>query len=46
MAELKRLHERGELKGEDDVRTALRGTLLEKVEQESGEVDLSSTSRP
>lgn len=38
--DLARLHKRGELKGEEDVRTALRSMLLERLEQGGGEVDL------
>ncbi|MEM9803259.1 MAG: signal recognition particle-docking protein FtsY [Planctomycetota bacterium] len=34
--ELARLHKRGELKGEDDVRTALRDTLLRELEGSGG----------
>ncbi|MBL8861288.1 MAG: signal recognition particle-docking protein FtsY [Planctomycetes bacterium] len=37
-AELSRLHKRGEIKGEDDVRAALRRILLERVRQEEGEL--------
>jgi fused signal recognition particle receptor len=37
-AELARLHKRGEVKGEEDVRTALRRLLLDKVRQESAEI--------
>jgi fused signal recognition particle receptor len=40
-AELARLHKRGEIKGEDDVRAALRRILLEKVNQEAHEIDFS-----
>lgn len=36
--ELARLHKRGEVKGEEDVRGALRKILLEKVRQEAAEV--------
>lgn len=35
-AELARLHKRGELKGEDDVRSALRAMLLEKIDHPGG----------
>ncbi len=42
--ELARLHKRGELKGEEDVRASLRATLLEKLDQEGGEVDLDQHS--
>ncbi len=38
--ELSRLHKRGELKGEDDVRRALRATLLERLGEGGGEVPL------
>ena len=44
VAELTRLHGRGELKGEDDVRSALRSMLLERIDQEGGEVDLDAQS--
>ncbi len=37
-AELARLHKRGEIKGEDDVRAALRRLLLARVQQESAEI--------
>ncbi len=40
-AELARLHKRGEIKGEDDVRVALRRILLEKVNQETHELDFA-----
>lgn len=40
-AELSRLHKRGELKGEDDVRGALRRMLLERVAQEGAEIELT-----
>jgi len=36
--ELARLHKRGEVKGEEDVRAALRKILLEKVRQEAAEI--------
>jgi fused signal recognition particle receptor len=36
--ELKRLHKRGELKGEEDVRSHLRGLLLERLGPRAGEV--------
>ena len=42
MEELGRLHKRGELRGEEDVRACLRQTLLEKLDQEGGEVDLGT----
>ena len=40
-AELGRLHRRGEVKGEDDVRGALRRMLLERLGPGSGEIALS-----
>jgi len=40
-AELGRLHRRGEIKGEDDVRAALRRMLLERLGPGSGEVQLA-----
>lgn len=39
--ELARLHKRGEIKGEGDVRTAMRSILLEKVRQEPYEIDFT-----
>lgn len=39
-AEIERLHKRGELKGEEDVRVALRAKLLETLQHEDGELDL------
>ncbi len=39
--ELARLHKRGEIKGEEDVRSRLRETLLEKLDQPPGELDFS-----
>lgn len=42
MEELGRLHKRGELRGEEDVRACLRQTLLEKLDQDGGEVDLGA----
>ncbi|MDA1267299.1 MAG: signal recognition particle-docking protein FtsY, partial [Planctomycetota bacterium] len=42
--EVTRLHKRGELKGEEDVRAALRSTLLEALQQEGGEIDLDAHS--
>ncbi len=45
VAELTRLHKRGELKGEDDVRAALRTKLLEKLggaEAAAGDPDFAS----
>ncbi len=36
--ELGRLHKRGEVKGEDDVRLAMRRILLEKIGQEDAEI--------
>lgn len=38
--ELARLHKRGEVKGEDDVREALRRILFERIRQEDGEIQL------
>ncbi len=40
--DLARLHKRGELKGEEDVRVALRGMLLERLEQDGGEVEVNT----
>jgi len=40
--DLARLHRRGELKGEEDVRVALRKMLLERLEQDGGEVELTA----
>ncbi len=40
--EVSRLHKRGELGGEEDVRAALRKHLLGALEQEGGEVDLDA----
>jgi fused signal recognition particle receptor len=37
-AELARLHKRGEIRGEDDVRRALRAILLERLSQDGGEI--------
>jgi fused signal recognition particle receptor len=37
-AELARLHKRGEIKGEDDVRVALRRILCERIRQEVAEI--------
>ena len=39
--ELARLHKRGEIKGEEDVRTAMRRILLERVQQESAEIQFT-----
>jgi len=39
-AELARLHRRGEIRGEDDVRAGMRRMLLERVRQAEGEVAL------
>lgn len=36
-SELARLHKRGDIKGEDDVRAALRRTLIEKLGSDDGE---------
>lgn len=41
--DLARLHRRGELKGEEDVRIALRKMLLERLEQDGGEVEVNNT---
>jgi len=41
-AELARLHKRGELKGEEDVRVKLREVLLEKLEQPPDELDFAA----
>lgn len=38
--DLARLHKRGELKGEEDVRAALRGALLERLGETPGELRL------
>ncbi len=38
--ELARLHKRGEVLGEDDVRSAMRRILLEKVRQEDAEIEI------
>lgn len=40
--DISRRHKRGELKGEDDVRAALREQLLAELDQEGGEVDLGA----
>jgi len=40
VAELARAHKRGEVKGEEDVRTRLRALLLERLAQETSEVPL------
>jgi fused signal recognition particle receptor len=42
VAEVSRLHKRGELKGEDDLRAALRAKLLEAVMQDGDELDLDA----
>lgn len=39
VAELARLHKRGELKGEEDVRARLRGLLLERLRQDAAEYE-------
>ena len=44
--ELTRLHKRGELKGEDDVRDALRGRLLEKLGEQPELPELSRDGEP
>ncbi|MFT5292031.1 MAG: fused signal recognition particle receptor [Planctomycetota bacterium] len=41
--ELKRRHKRGELKGEEDVRAALRDDLLARIPEGSGEIPLTET---
>ncbi len=41
--ELKRRHKRGELKGEEDVRAALREDLLARIPEGSGEIPLTET---
>lgn len=41
-AELARLHKRGEIKGEEDVRTKLREILLEKLEQPPAELEAAT----
>ncbi len=41
-AELARLHKRGEIKGEEDVRTKLREILLEKLDQPPAELEAAS----
>jgi len=40
-AELARLHKRGEIKGEEDVRLKLRGILLERLDQPPDELELA-----
>lgn len=40
VAELARLHKRGEIKGEEDVRGALRAMMLERLHQEGAEIEL------
>ncbi len=42
IAELARRHKRGELKGEGDVRAAMRSTLLERLDQTGGEPDIGA----
>ena len=39
---LSRMHKRGELKGEDDVREHLRTTLLGRIDQEGGEYTITA----
>ena len=39
-AELARLHKRGEIKGEEDVRAAMRRILLDRIRQEEGELKI------
>jgi len=41
-AELARMHKRGEVRGEDDVRAALKTMLCERLAQESGEIVFSA----
>jgi fused signal recognition particle receptor len=41
-AELSRLHKRGELEGEEDVRRALREILLERLSGASGEIEIAN----
>ncbi len=41
-SELKRLHARGELKGEEDVRAAVHTMLLDRISQEGGTVDIDA----
>lgn len=41
VTEMARRHKRGELKGEEDVRGALRATLLERLQDESAELELN-----
>ena len=41
-AELARLHKRGEIKGEEDVRTKLREVLLEKLDQAPAALDFTT----
>ncbi len=41
VAELKRRHVRGEIKGEEDVRESLRTSLLERLQPEGGEISIS-----
>jgi fused signal recognition particle receptor len=41
-SDLARRHRRGELKGEEDVRAAMRETLLRKLDQPGGEIDLDA----
>ena len=41
-ADISRLHKRGEIKGEDDVRTALRSILLERLGEPAGEIVLAA----
>ena len=40
VAELARKHSRGEIRGEEDVRAALRSSLLERLDQSGGEISL------
>jgi fused signal recognition particle receptor len=44
VADLERRHKRGEVKGEEDVRASLRASLLERLQQDSAEIEF--TERP
>lgn len=43
IADLERLHRRGEIHGEEDVRSTLRSSLLDKLQKESGEIELTNS---
>ena len=43
VAELARKHSRGEIRGEEDVRAALRSSLLERLDQSGGEISLEQS---